>query len=214
MNDDDMMMWANVTELGNSLFLVILSFAISIYLFLMGYRREPLAMILAFFVPAAIIGTLKIAFYTCHINVWGIVSPSGHAAISISVLGVTALILSKLLNGIFRALIPVFLVLLAAIIAISRIILGMHTGEDVIIGSLIGMAVVIAIAKLILSYRVAVTLNEEEAQPKKIHPLILGVLVIVATVACYEIKLPSEQIMGSIAKQIRTSLVVCSDSHK
>lgn len=154
MNGDDLTLLADITELGNSLILGTVSLCLSAYLYMIGYRREPLAVILSFLIPATIIGCLKIAFYTCHYNLWGIVSPSGHAAISIGVLGVSALILSKICNGIWRAIIPITLILLALTIAVSRTILGMHTDGDVVIGALIGIAVVTAIGKLILSYRI------------------------------------------------------------
>lgn len=209
MNDDYTDFLTDITTLGNSLLLGTLALTLSIYLFVIGYRREPLAMMLGFFVPAAIIGFLKIAFYICDTNLWGIVSPSGHAAISIGVFGLAAIILAKLCTGIWRALIPLTLVALAMVIAVSRTILGMHTDGDVLIGSLIGVAVVIAIAKLVLSYRIE-TKPEEEAGKKKVHPAIICLLLIVVTVACYGIKLPSEKLMSSFAKQVRLSLPLCN----
>lgn len=207
MNENNLDMLSDVTGIGDSVVLGILSLVLAVYFFVLGYRREPLAIIMGFLLPAAIIGTLKIAFYICQTNLWGIVSPSGHSAISISVLGVSALILAKICTGVWRALIPLALVILAIVIALSRTILGMHTDGDVVIGSLIGIAVVIAIGKVILSYRIK--LAEQEEKKRRAHPAVILLLAIIVVTACYGIKLPSEKLMMSFAKEIRQSLPVC-----
>lgn len=199
-----------ITGLGDSIVLAVFSLALALYLFLIGYRREPLAMILAFILPAIIIGILKISFYICNTNLWGIVSPSGHSAISIGVLGVAALILAKISVGIWRAIIPFVLVFLAITIAISRTILGMHTDGDVVVGSLIGLLVVIIIAKIVLSYRIKVKENQDDISKKKAHPLIIIILILCVITISYGIKLPSEKVMSSIAKQIRQMVTICN----
>jgi len=202
MNQNHLEILGDITRLGDSIVLGSLSVVLSVYLLMLGYKREPLAIILSFVVPASIIGTLKIAFYTCHTNLWGIVSPSGHAAISIGVLGVSAVILSKICTGLWHTILPAALVLLALVIAISRTILGMHTDGDVVIGGLIGVTVVFAIAKIILGGR--------KATPhKKIHPLIICLLVMIVLGMFYGIKLPSEQVMSWVAEQIRLNTPVC-----
>lgn len=200
----------DLTELGNSLFLVTFALVLAIYLFSLGYRREPLAMVLGFLVPAASIGTLKIAFYTCASNIWGIVSPSGHAALSIGVFGISALILSKVCPKGWSVVVPVILTTLAIVIAISRTVLGMHTDGDVIIGSLIGFGAVAAIAKLVLSYPVDTTHVHTTIIKKQVHPLKICGLFLAVTVLLYGIKLPSEEIMKFIANEIRDGASVCS----
>ena len=206
MNGNNSDLLRDITGLGDSIVLLSLSSVLSIYFWALGYRREPLALMLGFFTPAAIIGTLKIAFYICHTNLWGIVSPSGHAAISIGVLGLSALILARICTGVLRAIIPILLVVLALVIAISRSILGMHTDGDVVIGSLIGFCVVIAVAKTILSYRIK---TETDETAKKVNPVMICGLMIVVVSVFYGIKLPSEKVMASFAKEIRLNLPLC-----
>ena len=213
MNDMNTELLTDITELGNALVLFGLSLSLSIYFWVLGYRREPLALMLSFFAPSAIIGVLKIAFYICHTNFFGIVSPSGHAAISISVMGLSALILAKICAGVWRAVIPILLVVLSLVIAISRSILGMHTDGDVMIGSLIGFCIVIAVAKTVLSYRIKTELgnnNREIAQKKKVNPVMICLLIIGVAVVFYGIRLPSEKVMASFAKEIRFNLALCN----
>lgn len=212
MTDNIAINLTTITGLGDSIVLGAFSVTLAVYLLLIGYRREPLAMILAFILPAAIIGVLKISFYICNTNLWGIVSPSGHSAISIAVLGVAALILAKILTGLWRAIIPFALVGLAITIAISRTILGMHTDGDVVAGSLIGFFVVILIAKIILSYRIRIKTNQENEtkDKKKAQPLILLAIIALVIGISYGIKLPSEKVMSSIAKELRQMVTICN----
>lgn len=198
-----------ITGLGNSVLLGGLSLILSVYLWFSGYRREPLALILGFIIPATIIGILKISFYVCNTNLWGIVSPSGHAAISLGVLGVCALILAKICTGLWQIMIPLFLVVLGIIIAVSRTILGMHTDGDVISGSLVGCGAVLAISQMVLENRTGGKAGAARRK-KKAHPLVVCLLLLLVTFSCYKIGLPSERIMVSIAKQLRTSLMLCS----
>jgi membrane-associated phospholipid phosphatase len=199
-----------ITGLGDSIVLGAFALTLAFYLLLIGYRREALAMVLAFLLPATIIGFLKITFYICNTNLWGVVSPSGHSAISIGVLGVSSLILAKISVGLWRAIIPFTLIILAITIAISRTILGMHTDGDVVVGSLIGLLVVILIAKVILSYRVRIRQNQDDDIKKKAHPLIVIVLILFVVSLSYGIKLPSEKVMSSIAKELRQMVTICN----
>lgn len=209
MNNNDLDMLMDITGVGDSMVLLTFVLALSVYLLILGYRREPLAVGLSFFVPATIIGTLKIAFYICNTNLWGIVSPSGHAAISISVLGISALLFAKLCSGIWRAILPIVLVSLAVIIAVSRTVLGMHTDGDVVIGSLIGVSVVILIAKFVLSYRIQVGDSTSSSPQKRAHPAIIVCLMIAVLGVSYGIKLPSEKLMSAFAKEIKKNLQIC-----
>lgn len=198
----------HITELGNFLVLGTISITLCVYLIMIDSRREALAMLLACVIPIAVIGILKISFYTCDTNLFGIVSPSGHAAISMGVLGMAAVIFLKICKGIWRAIVPFCLIALAIIIGMSRVILGMHTLPDVVLGSFIGAVIIVAISKIILTYQS----NRISYRPKGFHFFILALLLICGVGISYGVHLPSEDLMRSIAEKLRVNLMSCDTS--
>ncbi len=198
----------HITELGNLLVLGTISITLCLYFIMIGSRREALAILLGYVTPIAVIGILKISFYTCDTNLFGIVSPSGHAAISMGVLGMAAVILLKICEGVWKAIVPFCLIALAIMIGMSRVILGMHTLPDVILGSFIGAVIVVVISKIILTYQS----NRISYRPKGFHFFILALLLIFGVGISYGVHLPSEDLMRSVAEKLRVNLMSCDPS--
>jgi len=201
-----------ITNMGESFMLGMLSLAVFTYFLVIGYRREALGVALAFLLPAAVIGLLKIIFYSCDANIYGVISPSGHAAISIGVLGTLALIMAKICSGWWRAILPLALVGLALTIAITRTLLQMHTNGDVIVGIGTGLVSVFLTAKMMSHKNKMAKTQDETDQPNHRRParpaVLVGIMVGVVLLG-YGIKLPSEKLMKSIAKQISPYMAVC-----
>lgn len=195
----------HITEFGNFLVLGAISITLCLYFIMIGLRREALAIFLGYVTPIAVIGVLKISFYTCNTDLFGVVSPSGHAAISMGVLGMAALILVKISRGVWKAIVPLCLIALAIIIGMSRVILGMHTLPDVILGFLIGTVIIVTISKIILTYQS----NRISYSPKAFHFFIFVLLLICGVGISYGVHLPSEDLMRSVAEKLRLNLEPC-----
>lgn len=77
-------------------------------------------------------------------------SPSGHSAISMAVYGTCAVIVSSTQTG-WRRIIPyLFVCPWILLIAVSRVLIGGHTVEDVIIGTGIGSVILFCIWLLLI----------------------------------------------------------------
>lgn len=209
-----------ITNMGESFVLGMLSLALFVYFLIIGYRREAIGIIAAFLLPAALIGLLKIIFYSCNANLYGVVSPSGHAAISIGVLGTLALMMAKICIGWGRAVLPIILVTLALTIAISRTLLGMHTDGDVFVGSGIGLGTVFLVARFMSRRAKSVdtlgagALVDCKPPRRSAHPTMLCGIILTTVLLGYGIRLPSEAIMKSFAKQIRPYVGLCGAESK
>ncbi len=90
---------------------------------------------------AAVMAILKVAFVTCS-HAWGtdIVSPSGHASLSAMFYGSLALVIARQVRPWQQPLIAICSCGLIAAVAVSRVVLGVHSPVEVVMGLSVGIA--------------------------------------------------------------------------
>ncbi len=126
------------TYLGDSLFLLPLSAGLAAGLL---WQSRSLAVRFGFVVAADLVLTLssKLWFYASGGSPYlNILSPSGHASLSITVYGCCALVLASRRQWVERVFIFGIATVVALAIIVSRIVLYAHTPEEAVFGSLIG----------------------------------------------------------------------------
>jgi membrane-associated phospholipid phosphatase len=126
-----------LTDFADQAVILPLVIAIAVTLAVQGWRRGAVVWLIV--VASTFIATIifKLVFLACS-PVFGpmdIHSPSGHVAAATVVSGGLAAILS----GRRASILPVAC-LAAVVIGISRIVLGMHSFPEVVVGTLIGLA--------------------------------------------------------------------------
>jgi membrane-associated phospholipid phosphatase len=142
---------------------------------------------------------LKLSFLACG-NVWqaGILSPSGHACMSTAVYGAVAIVSARQAPQWQQPLIVVLGVLVITGIALSRVMLGMHSPVEVLLGLLIGS---LAVGIFALRYF--------QLRPAQVNlPLFLSVSVAILLVL-HGAHLPTEQMIRHLASIFRTTTRVC-----
>ncbi len=144
-------LWQFLTDFGDTA--VTVPFAVLVLGLLVAAREGRLALGwgLVILGVAGAMALLKLASNVCGhpFAGAGLASPSGHTAMSIAVYGGFAAVAGCSLKPPARAVLIVSAAFLAAGIAASRAIIGYHTGLEVAIGLLVGLAalgVMIAIA--------------------------------------------------------------------
>ncbi len=172
-----------------------------------GERRGALALVVALLGAACAIGTLKVAAIGCSHGYFGprLNSPSGHAAMSASVLGTLGVVLARQLEGWARLLPPLAAVALIGLIAATRVILDVHTVEEVLVGLATGAA----------SAGVAIlVLLRAPSRPVRVGILLLA---IVFTAALTDgLRSPAEELVRYLAGMLRTNVAYCAaavDAH-
>ena len=149
---------------------------------------------------------LKVTFITCgrHWDV-GLVSPSGHAAISLTVYGMAAMVLTSWTSGVWRVSLAMAAAVLVAAIAVSRVLLGVHTVTEVVVGLLVGAAALWVFAA---SHR-----WPAEWRPGRAKLLFLGLALFVPLAALHGERLPAERWVRQAAVTLRTNVGVCRAPH-
>lgn len=129
-----------VTQIGDLAVLLPLAIATAILLYISKNRQAAMYFAVIFTSCLATMGLLKFFFLSCggRFRI-GIESPSGHAAASTMVLGSICLIACFQVSGFVRMLIAAVTVSLIAAIAVSRVVLGAHSVNEVIAGTVTGM---------------------------------------------------------------------------
>ncbi len=161
-----------LTDFGDSAVLLPLSAVVLVWL--LSTRSAPAAIwwvgVLAVF--GGIIGALKMLFFACPPAV-DINSPSGHTGFSVLVYGgIAAIVAIQLRSMPARAAIMLATAILVIGIAITRVILHMHSTSETVIGFLVGMT---ALAAFVFGYQ------RTHPRGRLMAPLLFGV-VLTATV--------------------------------
>lgn len=182
-----------LTDLADQAVILPLIAAIAATLGLQGWRRGAIAWLVATCGAFGIMLVLKLIFLGCGgtLGLTRITSPSGHAASAALVCGGLA--------ARFIASMPVALIGAlagAVVIGATRIGLGVHTPEEVIIGGLVGSAGAVALARI-------------AGQPPQLRawPLMLAMLVVVAPL--HGTRLPAETTIRHASALIRLLLPWC-----
>ena len=126
-----------LTDFADQAVIIPLVLAVAIALAVQGWRRGAVVWLLVVAVTFFVTLTFKMVFLACS-SVFGPIdvhSPSGHVAAATVVCGGLAAMLTRRRASILPAAIVA-----AVVIGISRLVLGMHSLPEVIVGALIGLA--------------------------------------------------------------------------
>jgi undecaprenyl-diphosphatase len=134
-------LWLLVTDCGDAA--VTLPVAALVFVVLLAARERRIALhwLLTVAGCGAAIGALKLIFGACtlRLGVLGIISPSGHTAMSAAVYLSLALLVGARLPGRRRYMVLGAAALLVAAIAVSRVWLRYHDTPETILGLAVGL---------------------------------------------------------------------------
>lgn len=183
---------------------VILPFAISVAIVLAAGSGRRMALIWCFALAASLGGSLvaKIVFISCgHLfPALNVRSPSGHTTAAIAAYGGFAALWTKLARDRWtRALFVVGALAACVGIAVSRILLHMHSAPEVLLGALIGLA-----APVIL-YRI----EPPASKPRPLPTLFLLLLPLCLVFLLHGTTLPIESKINQLSKALTAMLGMC-----
>ncbi|MDR3424557.1 MAG: phosphatase PAP2 family protein [Alphaproteobacteria bacterium] len=189
-----------ITSLGNAVVVGALVITACVYLVVAGSRRPALALACAFGLAALGVCVAKLLCMGCHSNPLdpALRSPSGHVAISTAVYGMLTAIITARMNRWQSVLAWIGAISLILLIAASRVLLGFHTFDEVIVGFVIGGT----------SYALArrFALRKETI---KFNGLALAATAAVVIVIFHGVQFPFEQAIQWLALYIRHNATVC-----
>jgi membrane-associated phospholipid phosphatase len=185
-----------LTDFADQAVILPLVLAVAVALAIQGWRRGAFVWLVVVAGVFSATLALKIMFLACS-PLFGPIdvhSPSGHVAAATVVTGGLAAILTRR-----RATILPAAVLAAIVIGVSRLVLGMHSLPEVIVGAIIGLAGAMALLKF------------AGAPPRlRVAPLVL-VVVVVATVF-HGLHLPAEAAIRHTAFRAAQYIPACRDT--
>jgi hypothetical protein len=187
--------WYFVTNFGDIAVTTPLALMATVVLALARQRRLITGWTLAVVGCGGTIAVLKILLAALgqHLAVTALESPSGHTAMSTLVYGSLALLIAAPLGRMpLRAIVYGAAALLVIAIAVSRVVLGLHSVVEVAFGLGVG-----AIA--VLAFRAVLATVPANAVPVK--GLAVGALVVV--VALHGTRWPSERLLQNIARHLQ-----------
>jgi membrane-associated phospholipid phosphatase len=194
------MNWISFTsDLGDSAILVPLSLLLVAALWRYQSWSAAISFLWAAAFCAAVMFILKVLFLACG-SAWqaGILSPSGHTSMSTTVYGTFVIVSARQAAQWRRPLIVAAGALLITIIALSRMMLGMHSPPEVMLGLLVG---ILALGIFAMRYF--------QLDPAALNlPLFLSASCVVLLIL-HGAHLPAEQLIRHFASLLRTSAQVC-----
>lgn len=128
-----------VTGVGDLAVLLPLSIAIVVWLLWARRKREALRWLIAVLFAAGGTGLLKIFFLSCP-PAGDLHSPSGHTAFSTLIYGTLALLVASHVRGWRQWAAAAAGAGLVGAVAITRLLLGVHTVAEVLLGLMMGLA--------------------------------------------------------------------------
>jgi len=190
-----------ITNLGDSGLLTVLAFLASLYLYLVKSHRAALALTSALLSCLVVMTLLKIGFRSCHrlVPTLDIVSPSGHAAMAAAIIGTLAVIFASTFKGWRKNLALLFAFGLIGTIAASRVILGAHTINEVLMGITIGLTITLG-AFLFL----------KGAPQVPFKARYLAATSSVAVILLYGSRTPAEDFLISLVQTLKLSFHFCA----
>jgi membrane-associated phospholipid phosphatase len=185
-----------LTDFADQAVILPLVLAVAVALAVQGWRRGALVWLMV--VAGVFFATLafKLMFLACS-PLFGPIdvhSPSGHVAAATVVTGGLAAMFTRRRASILPAA-----VLAAIVIGLSRLVLGMHSLPEVIVGAMIGLAGAVALLRL-----------SGPAPRLRIAPLVL-VVVVVATMF-HGLHLPAEAAIRHTAFRAAQFIPACRDT--
>jgi membrane-associated phospholipid phosphatase len=194
--------WRGVTNFGDSVFVLPMAMGAMAYLGCRGHRSLAVALAVAIAGCGLAMVALKLLFGSCVIRfgATGIVSPSGHVAMSTVVYGCFAVLLARRGGPGWRSVAPMTgAVALIGAILVSRVVLLAHSVPETEVGLAVGALFVLGFWRAI--------------RARAVPDLRLGaVLVLVGGLALttYGVHLPIERTLRAIALIIGQHLPGCA----
>jgi membrane-associated phospholipid phosphatase len=183
-----------ITDFADQAVILPLAAAIGVALLAEGWHRGAAAWALAVAGTFAVMLVLKLLFMACahSFGTPAIHTPSGHvAAATVVAGGLAAVLLGR------RATVLPLAALVAVVIGISRIVLGAHSLQEVLLGALVGMAG--ASALLLIAGRLPPALNVRR----------IAVVAVAVVVVFHGLHLPAEAHIRATAHRFAQMFSVC-----
>jgi membrane-associated phospholipid phosphatase len=182
-----------LTDFADQAVMVPLMLAVAIALLVQGWRRGAAAWVVVVCATFGVTLGLKLLFIPCSaaLEVPTLRTPSGHVAAATVVIGGLAVLL--LGRG------PAVLVALAtaALIGTTRLVLGEHTGLEVAVGAIVGLAGVAALIRL------------AGARPANVDVRRMVLIAVLVAVVFHGLHMPAEAHIRGAAWRLAQFLKVC-----
>jgi membrane-associated phospholipid phosphatase len=185
-----------LTDFADQAMILPLVLATAIALVMQGWRRGALVWLVVVAATFATTLALKLMFLSCS-SLFGpmdVHSPSGHVAAATVVAGGLAAMLSRR-----RASILPVAILAAMVIGVSRLVLGMHSLPEVIIGALVGLTGAIALLRF-------------SGPPPRLHIAPLVTIIVVVAALFHGLHLPAEAAIRHTAYRVAQYIPACRDT--
>lgn len=182
-----------LTDFADQAVILPVVLAIAAALAVQGWRRGALAWLAVVFATLGLMLLLKLVFLACW-PVFGPIdvrSPSGHVAAATVVAGGLAALLLR-----HKVTVLPIAAFAAAVIGLSRVMLGMHSLPEVVLGAGVGLVGAIALAHF--------------AGPvPRLRPARLGAVVLLVAVIFHGLHLPAEAAIRHTALRAARFFAVC-----
>lgn len=182
-----------LTDFADQAVVLPVVLAIGLALLMQGWRRGAAAWLVVVFATFAVMLGLKLLLIPC--GAAELRTPSGHVAAAAVVAGGLAALLAHRR----AAVLPVALVA-ALVIAVSRLVLGLHTWPEVAIGALVGLAGAVALTRL------------AGPPPPTLDPWRIAVAAAVVALLFHGLHLPAEAHIRHTAWRLAHLLNVCQSA--
>ncbi len=160
-----------LTDFGDTAVLLPLSVVVLAWLLTAPSRGPAIWWIAALGFFGGVVGALKVVFFACPLTP-DIISPSGHTGFSLLVYGGVAVIATGKRRSIWvRAAATAVAAGLAAGIGLSRVVLGMHTMPEIVIGYAMGA---VALSIFAAGYL------RSKGSGRRVAPLLAGAALVLA----------------------------------
>jgi len=186
-----------LTDFGDIAVLLPLSVVILVWLLSDPSRRVVGSWVIAVGLCVATTALLKIYLYACP-PAPDLVSPSGHSSLSVLIYGAIVLVIAAEQSGWRRAVMLIIGASFIAAIAGSRLWLNAHSGPEVAVGILIGIATLAVFADHYLRSR---------TEGRRLRPVILSVIVVTAIFHGQE--LHAEAFLHAISRHFHLTSFAC-----
>ena len=192
-----------ITDLGDSALMLPLALILAMVLWSQQSTAAALAWIGTLLPGLAIMTTLKLAGLACGGALdTPDLSPSGHAAFATMVYGSAAVIVARHTTGVARWLAGFAAAGLVVTVSASRLLLEMHTKLEVAVGLIVGGATVALFASVYRRLPPATTVRSRGVA-------VAASLVVLLVVALHGERLHAEDVIRSIAAELRTQVSAC-----
>jgi membrane-associated phospholipid phosphatase len=182
-----------LTDFADQAVIVPLVLATAVALALQGWRRGALVWLVVVATTFLAMLALKLMFLACSplFGPMDVHSPSGHVAAATVVAGGLAAMLSRR-----RATILPAALLAAIVIGVSRLVLGMHSLPEVVVGALIGLAGAAALLRF-------------SGVPPRLRVAPLVIVIVVVAAVFHGLHLPAEAAIRHTAFRAAQYIPAC-----